>query len=467
MASIRQRGKNSYQITVSTGYNSNGQKLIKQRTVKRPAELTDKQWEKEIEKLAVEFEREVEKGIYLDGSKLTFAEFCEKWLKTYAEIELEPKTVFRYKEMLTSRIIPCIGHIRLDKLQPHHLLEFYENLREAGIRLDIKYIAMPELIEIINKQGLTLSKLSALSGVSDKTISNMIKFQPITSKSAGLICKTLDIKLETVFVTKDESGALSARTVLHHHRLISTILTSAVQWQCLLNNPASRVKAPKTEKKEVLHYNEEQTKELLKALDTEEMKYKAMVLLDVFTGLRLGELMGLNWSNVDLENNTIEVIKASQHLTGMGTFEKKPKNETSVRRITVPAPVMSLLKEYRKWWLEQKVKCGDLWQKSERLFVTWDGKPMFTYTLTNWFPEFLKRHNLPKITPHGLRHTSATLLAAQGLEVAAISKRLGHARTSTTMDIYVHALRQADTVASDLLENALLKPPKQLQVKQG
>lgn len=467
MASIRQRGERSYQITVSKGYDCAGKKLLTTKTITLDPELTPKQAEKEVQRQAVLFEREVENGTYLDGSKMTFAEFTGRWLKDYAEPDLEPKTLFRYKEMLTLRIIPAFGHIKLNKLQPHHLLEFYENLREEGMRLDTKYIALPELIDNIRQQGPTISKLSKVTSISDKTVSSMLKLQPITTKSAQLICKALDVKLNKAFMPKDESGTLSARTVLHHHRLISSILTSAVQWQCLLNNPAERVKAPKVEKSEVQHYDEAQTKDLLKALDTEEIKYKVMVLLDVFSGLRIGELMGLDWSNLDMENNTIEIVKASQYLTGLGTFEKVPKNETSVRKIYFPAPVTVFLKEYRKWWLEQQMKCGDLWQKSDRLFVTWDGKPMFTYTLTNWFPEFLQRHNLPKITPHGLRHTMASLLDSLGMETSEISKRLGHARISTTLDIYTHVFKKADTKASDLLEKSLLKTPEQTKAKQG
>ena len=91
-----------------------------------------------------------------------------------------------------------------------------------------------------------------------------------------------------------------------------------------MNNPAERVKAPKTERSDAKHFDESQTKELLKALDSEELKYKVMVFLDIFSGLRLGELMGLNWPNIDMEYNSIEVVRASQYLRGMGTFEKKP-----------------------------------------------------------------------------------------------------------------------------------------------
>lgn len=468
MASIRKRGENSWQIRVCAGYDSAGKKLEKLKTVQRPAGISDKAWQKELEKLALEFEREVEKGTCLDGSKITLAEFAEKWLKEYAQKELAPKTFTRYKELLYSRIVPALGHIKLDKLQPTHLIQFYNNLAEAGIRLDGRYAAKDELKATMNERGFDAKSLSAASGVSEKTIrESVLTGKPVRHFTAESICKALNIKLATVFSPYGEPGTLSSRTVLHHHRVISTILQDAVEWQVIFSNPADRVKPPKVEKKAVQHYDEEQTKKLLQAIDGEEMKYKVMVILDVFTGLRLGELMGLTWEDVNLETGVISVTKASQHISGIGTFEKAPKNESSVRRISIPAPIVSLLKEYRKHWLSMQLAAGDLWQKSNKLFVTWDGRPMFTYTLTNWFPEFLKRHNLPKITPHGLRHTMASLLDSQGLEVSAISKRLGHARISTTLDIYTHVFKKADTVASSILERTLLDDVKQEESKKA
>ncbi|TYQ14765.1 UNVERIFIED_CONTAM: site-specific recombinase XerD [Acetivibrio alkalicellulosi] len=456
MASIEKRGENSYRIVVNCGSDSKGKRLKKSKSVTLDPGLTSKQKEKELQRLAALFEDEVEKGTYLDAGKISFEDFCEKWLSDYAEKELEPKTVFRYKEMLQLRIYPAMGHIKLNKIQPTHLLEFYNNLSEAGIRLDSRYTSLPILKDFLKDNNITIKKLSELSGISEDTVSNAVNGKNIKNRTAESICRSLNIKLSTFFSQVEDFGRLSSRTILHHHRLISAILSTAVHWQFIFNNPAARVKAPKTDKSIIKHYDENQTKQLLKALDKEDIKYKTMVLLDVFSGLRIGELMGLSWDNIDLENNTIEIIKTSQYLSGKGNFEKNPKNKTSVRKISIPVSITSLLKEYRLWWLEQKIKCGDLWQGSDRLFVTWNGKPMFTYTLTNWFPDFLNRHNLPKITPHGLRHTSATLLAAQGLEVSAISKRLGHARTSTTMDIYVHALKSADIAASEMLEKALI-----------
>src|SRR5665648_1223913 len=128
MASIKKRGENSYRVTVSCGYDSQGKKLVQAKTISLDPSLTPKQTDKELQKQATLFEREVENGTYLDGSKITLAEFTERWLKDYAEKQLAPKTLHRYKDMLASRILPALGHVKLDKLQPTHLLQFYDCL---------------------------------------------------------------------------------------------------------------------------------------------------------------------------------------------------------------------------------------------------------------------------------------------------------------------------------------------------
>lgn len=98
------------------------------------------------------------------------------------------------------------------------------------------------------------------------------------------------------------------------------------------------------------------------------------------------------------------------------------------------------------------MKAGQLWQGSDNIFTTWDGRPMHPDTISKWFPKFLRRHNLPQIPFHGIRHTNATILNNLGLPVKTISSRLGHANVSTTMDIYSHYLKSADKEASEKLE---------------
>jgi len=122
----------------------------------------------------------------------------------------------------------------------------------------------------------------------------------------------------------------------------------------------------------------------------------------------------------------------------------------------LPNNVISLLEEYHTWQNEEQNKLGDLWKGSNKLFTQTDGTPIFPSRPTVWFHTFLKRHNLPPITFHQLRHTNASLLVSLGVDITTISKRLGHSRTSTTLDIYAHSLKCRDEEAATKLENLLL-----------
>ena len=468
MASIRQRGINSWQITVSTGYGSDKKKLTEQMTVKRPKEMTDKVWEKELGKLAAEFERKVETGQYLDGSKMTFSEFIQKWIDDYASTELAPKTFNRYQDLL-KRIIPCLGHLTLQKLQPNHLLEFYSNLREAGIRADKKYIMKPELIEVMQVKGISDKKLSESTDIDIRTIRKVLNGKSIMHTTAESIGKALDTKIEKIFDINGDPTSLSDLTIRHHHRLISSILTQAVQWQLIISNPAERVRPPKVDKKEAAHFDEETSENMLSLLENEPLKYKTMIYLTLYAGCRLGELAGLEWSDVITEKKLLRIKQASQYIAGQGTFTKSPKNETSSRIISMPDVIMNLLKEYRVWWLEQKIKCGDQWVKdSDRLFIKWNGAPIHPHTPSKWFKKFRERYNLPELKFHGLRHTNASLLIAEGTDIQTVAKRLGHSKATTTTTIYSHFLRKPDREAAEKLENLFNKDKNKTEAsKQG
>jgi len=472
MASIRKRGKNSWQITVSCGYDINGKKITVPKTVRRPPGMTDKQWEKELKKIALEFERQVESGQYLDGSKMTFAEFVEKWIKDYASSELAPKTFHRYQQLL-SRILPALGHIRLDKIQPTHLLEFYANLKERGIREDTTHIAKAnELRKVINGKAITDKELAGKTDLQIRTVRKVLNGKSVKYTTAVAISNVLEVPIDSIFTTNGEPAPLSDQTIKHHHRLISSILQTAVHWQLILSNPAARIKPPKVEKKEAPHYDEDTVELVLNLLDKEPIKYRTMMYLTIFSGVRLGELDGIDWPDIDLDNKLLTINKASQYIPGIGTFTKSPKNESSIRVIALPDIVVDQVKEYRKWWNEQKLKVGDLWYKdsdgreSNRVFVQWNGKPIHPSTPSKWWKKFREKYNLPELTFHGLRHTNASLLIAEGVDVQTVAKRLGHSKATTTTSIYSHFLRKPDREAADKLQN-LFNKNKHKDIKQA
>lgn len=145
---------------------------------------------------------------------------------------------------------------------------------------------------------------------------------------------------------------------------------------------------------------------------------------------------------------------------------KKPKTNSSIRKISVPVSVMQLAKQYRKKQLQHKLSLGSDWQGKNYIFIQWNGQQMHPDTPYKKFKKIIKRYNktvtdkkdkLPDIPLHGLRHTSATLLISQNIDVKTVSNRLGHSQASTTIDIYTHALKQLDKKAAETLDELLVK----------
>ena len=390
--SIEKRGKNSYRLTVSEGFDLNGNPMIHRKTVHG----TKKDAEVELAK----FVTEVQNGLVVDGKSLRFSEFTEIWKRDYGSKELAPSTYKRYCRMLETRLLPYFGHFYINKIKPTDIMKFYDLLEKDT--------------QLVRKKGNNGAK---------------------TKKP------------------------LSGKTILEHHRLLRAMLHKAVYWQLIVANPAERVQPPKARKPKRKSYDDEQTKILLENLEllsSEDTKYKVAIILTVFTGVRLGELMGLEWQDVDFKNGIISINRSSQYLSDMGVFTKVPKTESSIREIAIPEFIISLLEEYKLWYEEQKSIYGELWTNSDRLFVQVDGKPMHPSTISKWFVKYVGQIGLPVINFHGLRHTNASLLVAQNIDIAVISARLGHAQISTTLDFYVHPLLSHNRKAGYALENLLL-----------
>lgn len=390
--SIEKRGKNSYRLTVAEGFDLNGNPMIHRKTVHG----TKKDAEVELAK----FVTEVQNGLVVDGKSLRFSEFTEIWKRDYGSKELAPTTYKRYCRMLETRLLPYFGHFYINKIRPTDIMKFYDLLEKDT--------------QLVRKSGNNGEK---------------------TKKP------------------------LSGKTILEHHRLLRAMLHKAVYWQLIVANPAERVQAPKAKKPKRRSYDDEQTKILLENLELlsiEDTKYKVAIILTIFTGVRLGELMGLEWQDVDFKNGIVSINRSSQYLSDMGVFTKTPKTESSIREIAIPEFIISLLEEYKLWYEEQKSIYGELWTNSGRLFVQADGKPMHPSSISKWFVRYVSTIGLPVINFHELRHTNASLLVAQNVDIAVISARLGHAQISTTLDFYVHPLLSHNRKAGYALENLLL-----------
>lgn len=256
---------------------------------------------------------------------------------------------------------------------------------------------------------------------------------------------------------KRTGGGLSAKTILEHHRLISTVLDQAEKEGVVPFNVAAKATLPKVTRKEVNYFQPEQVAAIRDALDTEPPKWKMLTHLLLITGARRGEVLGLKWCAVDFAGNRVHVCNNILYSPDIGVYEDTPKTATSDRWVTLPAETMQLLRQYRAWQNAERLRLGEYYQDQGFLFAQDDGKPMHPDSVTDWLAKFSKRHGLPHINPHAFRHTMASMLYFNGVDSVSISKRLGHAHVSTTANIYAHVMEAADKKNADILADVFLK----------
>lgn len=244
-------------------------------------------------------------------------------------------------------------------------------------------------------------------------------------------------------------GGLSPKTILEHHRVISTILAQAVKEQLILFNTAERATPPKMPKHEMDAFEVEEVRAILEALETEPLKWRVCVQLLIATGARRGEVMGLRWEHVDWVENKLYLCENRVYTPQSGVISTTLKTGEN-RYVSVSPSVMALLKRWRAEQAAAFMKLGIT--PSGYVLTAENGGPMHPDSPTDWLSKFSKRHGLPPIHPHKFRHTQASLLIAQGVDILTVSKRLGHAKVSTTLDIYSHVLAKSDEKASDTLD---------------
>ena len=462
MATIKKQGR-GYQITVSTGYDFQGKRLRKYMTWIPDPDMTEKQAEKEVQRQAALFEEKILKGTVID-SNIRFKDFADRYMTEYGELHLSPKSIYTYTENL-KRINQAIGHIKMSKLRVSHINAFYRNLQEEGVRQRITATPRIDLQEAVGTKRGDLSAFTRKAGIARSTIQKAIAGKPVSKESAEAIASALGVKLEKAFTITVHNEPLSPASVISYHRTLSSILSKAVQWEVIQDNPAAKAEKPKLGNHEAAYLEEEDARRLLELLQEEPIQWRALITFDLLSGLRRGELLGLRWDDVDLDAHTIQVKQTSNYLPKKGVYTKTTKTEKSTRPLHLSTAAVMMLLEYKRWQDEQALKLGDAWKNEDgRVFTTELGAPIFPDSPTLWFSKFIKRSGLPEdITVHSLRHTYATLMIADHVPLVVVSKQLGHAQTSTTANIYAHAIASAQAKAMETFDrfNDLLAPKEE------
>lgn len=248
-------------------------------------------------------------------------------------------------------------------------------------------------------------------------------------------------------------AALSTRTVLHHYRLLHSALSGAVKLQLLGRNVCDAISPPRPLRKEMVVLDPDQVRRMLEVAG--HTPHYTFLYTAVHTGCRVGELLGLKWRDLDFGARKLFVRRTLKRVPGHGRVTGTPKTRRSERPISLSAGMVRTLEEHKRRQIEHRLSIGTAYSDQDYVFAGPTGSPVDDANLRRGFSRILKDAELPAMTLHGLRHTSASLLLRAGESPKTVAERLGHSSTSFTLDTYSWVLPDVQQGAADALDDLI------------
>ena len=294
------------------------------------------------------------------------------WLRDYAEHNVAPSTLERYRGIVEHHLIPALGGLRLRDLRPAHIQAAYGRALAAGGRAD------------------------------------------------------------------GRAGGLSARSVLQHHRVLKEALAHAVMWQLVARNAADAVRPPQGQRQDLRVLSPESARLLLQSAEGE--PYYSLIQVALATGARLGELLALRWSDLDLDGGTMRIMRTAQRLRGQGIVFHAPKTHRATRAVALSPDTVQVLRQHRRAQAEQRLALGPAYGDGGLVFAKPTGEPLDGTAVSKGFQKLAARAGVGPLRFHDLRHSAASLMLAAGVNPKVVSERLGHASVAFTLQVYSHVL---------------------------
>ncbi|MDD5980611.1 MAG: site-specific integrase [Clostridium sp.] len=315
---------------------------------------------------------------YTRTGKYTVGQWMDEWFEAYAKVKVRPSSHQTYKGYIENHIKPNIGDIPIEKLTSLQLQKFYRLLLTEG-------------------------------------------------------------RIPRIESEKQPKG-LSAKTVRNINQVISSAMDMAVRHKLILTNPTEGCELPKVEHREMKTLPAEQLGAFLR--EAKESGVYELYYLDLATGLRRGELLGLKWEDIDLQNGIIHVRRQVARVDGE-VKELPLKTKNSYRNISISQDAVAMLTEM------------EAHRSSDYVFPSSTGGPISPDSVNNMLHRVLKRAGLPSIRFHDLRHTFATLALQNGVDIKTVSGMLGHFSAGFTLDTYAHVTTSAQKEAARTMGNVL------------
>jgi integrase len=442
-------------VKVTEGGEGSNRSSIRCKTFIPPEGLSEKQVTKRLEEAAAMFENHVRLSYIQWDGQVKLSEYMSYWIDNRSNIAY--KTRERYLGII-ARISKALGHIPLEELHVFQIEEFYRSLQECGANTRHDYAVATNLRALLKRKQISVRDLSKNAKLTENTVYQALLKRHVSIKTAKKIGKAIGVSPSRLFSFYVDTQGLTGQSLVHYHRLLCAILEKAVREGLIVRNIARvQVDTPKIGRREAAFLDDVQAKELVELLLLEKnMRIRTAVLLLLTSGMRRGEMVGLTWHDVDFVHGAINVKRAQQFQKGEGVVDVPTKNPYSERTIRLPDFMMVELEKYMAWQRQNDALLGRKWQAQDKLFKRISGEPIHPDTINYWVKKFRTKHDLPRFTPHSLRHTFATLQIMAGVSIRTIQARMGHSQASTLLDIYAHAVRTADELATNALSDILI-----------
>src|SRR3954453_7193080 len=265
------------------------------------------------------------------------------------------------------------------------------------------------------------------------------------------------VHLQDLYASRLKAGA-SPSTVQHLHAALHRALKMAERWEYVPRNVASRVSPPRVPKFRIRPLTVTEVRRLLTAAAG--TRFEAAVVLAVVTGMRLGEVFALRWSDIDLSDDAVIHVRGSLQRVDGRLQVVEPKTAGSVRDVALSELGREALRRHRKRQMKDRLQLGDSWEDRDLGFPTaWGGFMATDYFVRREFRRILDKAGLPHIRFHDLRHTFATLQLGNQQPIKIVSEMMGHSRTAITQDLYTHVSAQMQRKAADALDDVLRSGP--------
>lgn len=283
----------------------------------------------------------------------------------------------------------------------------------------------------------------------------------IQTKTAEKICEFYGLNFKEYFEVMETEQFYASETIKGVRRVLRTIFNEAIRYDWITKNPVcmtkigvgnSNISIREVAEKEVYSITESQ--EFIKALDRmpEELIYKKVPLkFLILTGVRISELQGLRWSDIDFEHKVVHIQRNRIYSSSVGTYEKDPKTKTSKRIIPLPQDLVDDLIKFQDWFKEADDKF-DEHLDSTYIVSNVYRQPAEIGVVRQWLDKFEKDNGFKHVCCHGLRHTYCSVLLTQSVPIQTVTKYLGHSESTVTLEVYSHFMPDTQERALNALD---------------